>query len=48
MSSSIKEVSSVESRRWEPMKLAFVGHVADVMHGATGTLGDGGGGSKRT
>lgn len=29
------------------MKLTFVGHVADVMQGSTGTLADGGSGSKR-
>ncbi len=29
------------------MKLTFVGRVADVMHGATGPLGDPGGGGKR-
>jgi hypothetical protein len=29
------------------MKLTFVGHVTDVMHGSSGALGDGGGGSKR-
>jgi hypothetical protein len=29
------------------MKLTFVGRVADVMQGSTGTLADGGSGSQR-
>jgi hypothetical protein len=27
-------------QRWEPMRLAYVGHVADVMRGATGSRRD--------
>lgn len=31
-----------QKRVWQPMKLEYVGHVGELMHGGTGSRADGG------
>jgi hypothetical protein len=42
MESESRDDASVR-RAWEPMSLTRVGTFGDVLHGATGLMGDGGG-----
>ena len=42
-----KDVGSAPRRTWEPMKIAYVGHLATVMQAKPGTRGDGGNAIRR-
>jgi hypothetical protein len=39
---------SDRSKDWKPMRLDYVGQVADLMRGSGGTMADGGSANKKT